>query len=205
MTKLNAMVAVLLLAALFAASAHGQEYQLDTNVPYQHLYFNPKDLSHMDRFESVTVFFTDGKPDMKIADMFYQFAELIGQYNGATTVNVREFKTYAGVLQKLNCRQLHPDQIPAVVFTAKKQKYCQVFPSSDAKALSEVLAVIQRNLKCSSDVTVERLGLDARAAVMALADSLPGTKGLQRPAGELIDFLVAQLRVTCGREKPSPS
>ncbi len=188
---------VLTLSLVVAGGAVAQEYEIDVDSPVRHLYFT--DLAQLDQFETVSVFITEGKADPKIADVFFDFAHLIGRDNGATSVDVNDYKRYSEILARLNCRPIHAEEIPAIVFTAKQLKYCQVFPLSHPKAVTEVLITIQRNLWCPSDLMVERVALETRRAVKELGNSIPQARALERPAGELIDFLAEQLRITCKR------
>ena len=184
---------------LVASGAAAQEYKIDVDSPVQHLYFT--DVALVDQFETVSVFITDGKVDTKIADVFFEFAKRIGRDNGATSIEMNDFARYSEILMRLNCRPPHTEDIPAVVFTAKKLKYCQVFSLSSPKAVTEVLITIQRNLWCPTDLMVERVAQETRRAVKELSTTVPQIRALERPAGELIDFLAEQLRITC-RGKP---
>ncbi len=200
MCTLIVRLVVLVFSFLAAGWVVAQEYEIDVeDSSVEHLYVT--DPAKLDRFETVSVFITEGKPNARIADCFFQFADLIGRDNGATRVDVYDYKKYSEILARLNCRPVHAEEIPAVIFTAKQLKYCQVFPLSDPKALAEVLIMIQRNLSCPSDLAVERVAQETRRAVKELTNSVPQVRALQRPAGELIDFLAEQLRITCKRKQ----
>jgi hypothetical protein len=186
---------LILAVSLIAAGAAAQEYRLDADPPAQHLYFT--ELAQMNRFETVTVFITAGAFDKRIADAFYVFAKRIGKDNGATRVDAANYDKYAELLTRLACRPIRAGELPAVVFTARSAKYCQVFSLADPAALREVLFSIERNLSCPKNVAVERIRQDARASVKDLADSLGPVKALLRPSNEFIDFFAEQLRRTC--------
>jgi hypothetical protein len=172
-----------------------KEYELDIKPPSKHLYFN--DLQLIEQFDTVTVFITAGKKDYRIADTFYAFAELIGRDNGATSVDVGDYKKYTQILSRLNCRPIRTEELPAVVFTAKNQGFCQVFPLTNPNELAEILFTIQRNLSCPGDLVVDQGALEARKAVRELSESVKQLKAVKRAAYALIDFMAEQMRVTC--------
>lgn len=177
------------------SSAFAQEYDLDIPPVTKHLYFT--DLQIIDSFDTVTVFISSGKMDDRIADTFYAFAELIGRDNGATSVDIGDYKRYTETLTRLNCRPVRTEEIPAVVFTAKKLGFCQVFPLSNPTELAEILFTIQRNLSCPGDLVIDQGAHEARKAVNELVESVKQLKAVKRATYALIDFLAEQMRITC--------
>jgi hypothetical protein len=159
-----------------------KEYELDIKPPSKHLYFN--DLQLIEQFDTVTVFITAGKKDYRIADTFYAFAELIGRDNGATSVDVGDYKKYTQILSRLNCRPIRTEELP-------------VFPLTNPNELAEILFTIQRNLSCPGDLVVDQGALEARKAVRELSESVKQLKAVKRAAYALIDFMAEQMRVTC--------
>ena len=160
-----------------------------------HLFFN--DLRRIGEFESTTVFFTEGVFDPEIADAFFVFAERIGLKNGATTVDVGDYAAYADALTRLGCPAIAHRDLPAVVFTARRLDYCQVFPVEQPAALREILFTIERNLDCPTDLLLERILRETKNSVSIVARNWQVAAALERPAFELVDFIGEQLRVTC--------
>lgn len=159
------------------------------------LYF--EDLSLIDRFDTVTIFMTDGPVDLTVARMFERFAHQIGLKNGATQFDARDYDRYAEALAQLPCRPIRYEELPAVFFISKKTRFCEVFRMVDLEGLRQILMVIEKYTACPHSGAKEQVRIEARAAVNTVSLKL---HELLRPAGALIDWLVARLPESCDTE-----
>ena len=161
----------------------------------QFLYYS--DIARMYEFESNTIFFADGELDPDMADAFFVFAENIGLTNGATAVNVQDYEKYSSALQGLDCPAISIDNIPAVVFVARNQEYCQVFSIDEPEILFEILFTIERNVECPTDLLWEGLITKIERDIIDVVEKWEVVNSFGGLIADLVDFVVEQIRGSC--------
>ena len=144
--------------------------------------------------ETITYFYTHSEPSKKLRNVFFNFANRIGDKNGAMIISPNSnLKKQLDILMDVSkCETIEPNLWPTIVFEDKTNNVCYPFymnSLSDESKFMEILFIIDKALNDRSIINKKQFIFNTKEDVNRVINNFPNLDVIKRVVFLFIDYL----------------
>ena len=191
---------IISLVILFSgcSSTHKNPLSPSDSDKTSYFYINSLNIDKAEKADSLTYFYTDSEPSIKLIRYFQEFSKYIGDKNGAVIIspNTGVERAYTLVNEISNCNKVEPTLWPVIVFEDRtKQGTCYPLYIQDVNygSLIAVLDIIQQMIDSPNNRNKLQATHNTKDRISIFIKEHPSLKVIEGVLYKLVDLLGEKL------------